>query len=375
MIIGIPKEIKDHEYRVGATPAMVHALVEAGHTVKIQTDAGTRIGISDEDFEKAGGVIVDTPKEAYEAEMVIKVKEPQPAEYPYFRPGLILFCYLHLAPEPGLTRELIKNGVSAIAFETVTDNDGQLPLLIPMSEVAGRISIQAGANCLQMNAGGNGMLLGGVPGVPPANVAIIGGGIVGTQAARMAVGLGADVTIFDASMKRLRQLENIFGSRVKLIYSTPLAIEACLPKVDLVIGAVLIPGKVAPKVLTRKMIRKMSPGSVIVDVSIDQGGCVETAKPTSHSSPTYVVDGVVHYCVTNMPGACGRTSTYALAHSTMSYALKIANLGFREALLRDPNLMNGLNVYEEKVTNQAVAFDLGYKYHSAEELLGATTQV
>lgn len=362
MIIGIPKEIKNHEYRVGATPAMVRLLVEAGHDVRVQMQAGTTIGYTDEMFTAAGARMLATAEEIYESEMIIKVKEPQESEYPLLKEGQILFCYLHLAPDPIQTQNLIKSKVVAIAYETVTDAQGRLPLLVPMSEIAGRIAIQVGATCLQMNHGGKGLLLGGVPGVNPARVVVIGGGIVGTEAARMAMGLGADVTIFDKDLNRLRHLDSIFGPHLKTLYSSPLAIEESLTTADLVIGAVLIPGKTAPKLINRQMLKKMAPGSVIVDVAIDQGGCTETSKPTTHAEPTYIVDGVIHYCVTNMPGACARTSTQALTNATMDYALKIANRGYKAALLENEGLRQGLNVCYGQVTNESVAHDLGYLY-------------
>lgn len=369
MKIGIPKEIKNHEYRVGATPAMVRAFVEAGHSVEVQANAGTKIGYLDEMYLAAGGRIVQTAAEIYANDMIIKVKEPQDSEFPLMKEGQILFCYLHLAPDPIQTQHLIEQKVVAIAYETVTDPQGRLPLLVPMSEIAGRIAIQVGATTLQLNHGGKGLLLGGVPGVAPANVVVIGGGVVGTESARMAMGLGANVTIFDKDLNRLRMLDALFGPNLKTLYSTSSTIEETVANADLVVGAVLIPGKTAPKLLTRKMIQKMSPGSVIVDVAIDQGGCTETSKPTTHGDPTYVVDGVVHYCVTNMPGACARTSTQALTNATMDYALMIANKGYRQALKDNVGLRNGLNVCRGKVTNESVATDLGYEYTSPESML------
>ncbi len=369
MLIGIPKEIKDNEFRMGATPAMVRLLVAAGHRVMVQRDAGTNIGYTDEMFRQVGAEIMSTAKEIYSAEMIIKVKEPQASEFPLLREGQILFCYLHLAPDPVQTKHLVASKVVAIAYETVTDAHNRLPLLIPMSEIAGRISIQVGAVCLQLNNGGKGMLLGGVPGVTPASVVIIGGGIVGTEAAKMAMGLGANVTILDRDIHRLRTLDSLFGPNLKTLYSSPSSIEDMLEKADLVIGAVLIPGKTAPKLITRQMLKNMAPGSVIVDVAIDQGGCTETSKPTTHTDPTYVVDGVIHYCVTNMPGACARTATQALTNATMSDALKIANLGYRKALLEDRGLRDGLNVCLGHVTNENVASDLGYAYVEPTKML------
>jgi alanine dehydrogenase len=368
MNIGIPKEIKDFENRVGATPAGVKELAKK-HKVLVQKSAGKSIGYSDEDYEKCGAKIVSTPAEVYAADMIIKVKEPQSSEFPLLREGQILFCYLHLAPDPEQTKHLLKQKVIGIAYETVTDKMNRLPLLIPMSEIAGKISIQAGAKTLEMINGGKGVLLGGVPGVKPGKVVVLGGGIVGTCAARMAMGLGADVTIFDNNLTRLRELDALYGPVLKTMFSSPHAIEEAVMEADLVVGAVLIPGKSAPKLVTKEMIKKMSPGSVVVDVAIDQGGCLETSRPTSHSHPTYVVDGVVHYCVTNMPGACARTATQALTNATMPYALKIANHGYKQALKDDPGLMNGLNVYKGKVTNRFVAEDLGYDYIPPETIL------
>lgn len=369
MIIGIPKEIKDNEYRVGATPSMVRSLKEAGHQVLVQSQAGTAIGYTDEMFSNAGAKIVASPQEIYQSEMVIKVKEPQESEFPLLKEGQILFCYLHLAPDPVQTDHLVKSKVVGIAYETVTDTHGRLPLLIPMSEIAGRIAIQVGANYLQLNNGGKGLLLGGVPGVSPAKVTIIGGGAAGAESARMAMGLGADVTILDKDLNRLRALDALYGPHLKTLYSSPSTIEESVISSDLVVGAVLIPGKTAPKLVTRDMIKKMAPGSVIVDLAIDQGGCVETARPTTHKNPTYVVDGVIHYCVTNMPGACARSSTQALTNSTMDYALLIANKGWKKALADSVGLRNGLNVCDGYVTNESVAHDLGYAYTPASHLL------
>ena len=369
MIIGIPKEIKNHEYRVGATPSMVRLLVDAGHAVAVQTQAGEKIGYPDTLFQSAGATIEQTAEEIYKSEMIIKVKEPLESEYPLLKEGQILFCYLHLAPDPIQTKQLIDSKVVAIAYETVIDSHGRLPLLVPMSEIAGRIAIQVGATCLQLNHGGRGLLLGGVPGVLPANVTIIGGGVVGTEAARMAMGLGANVTILDRDLNRLRVLDSLFGPDLKTLYSSPLAIEEAVSQSDLVIGSVLIPGKTAPKLIKREMIRKMAPGSVLVDVAIDQGGCAETSRPTTHAEPTYVVDGVVHYCVTNMPGACARTSTQALTNATGEYALIIANKGWRKALIDHVGLRHGLNVCYGQVTNESVAHDLVYPYVPAESLL------
>lgn len=369
MLIGIPKEIKNHEYRVGATPAMCRALIESGHRVMIQKNAGTKIGFTDEMYSQAGAHIANTAEEIYSAEMIIKVKEPQEAEFPLLREGQILFCYLHLAPDPEQTAQLVKQKVIAIAYETVTDVHGRLPLLVPMSEIAGRISIQVGATYLQLNNGGKGLLLGGVPGVYPARVIVLGGGVVGTEAARMAMGLGASVTIIDRDLNRLRALDALFGPHLKTLYSTSSNIEEALALSDLVVGSVLIPGKTAPKLITRNMIKKMSPGSIFVDVAIDQGGCSETSKPTSHANPTYVVDDVIHYCVTNMPGACALTSTKALTNATMDYALQIANKGYKKALREHVGLRNGLNVCLGHITNEHVAADLNYPYVPADKFL------
>lgn len=369
MIIGVPKEIKVHEYRVGATPAMVRVLVENGHKVMVETNAGTKIRFRDEDYIAAGAKIVNTPEEVYKAEMIIKVKELQEKEFGYLHKGQILFCYLHLAPDPAQTKALVDSQIVAIAYETVVDVKGRLPLLIPMSEIAGRISIQVGATALQMNQGGKGLLLGGVPGVPAAKVVVIGGGVVGTEAARMAMGAGAQVTVFDKDLSRLRELDALFGPLMRTLYSTPSAIEEAVREADLVIGAVLIPGKTAPKLVTKEMVKQMSSGSVIVDVAIDQGGCIETAHPTTHAHPTYVVDGVVHYCVTNMPGACARTATQALTQATMDYAIAIANKGYVKAMKDNPGLREGLNVCMGHVTNAHVAHDLNYPYVPAESML------
>lgn len=370
IIIGIPKEIKNHEYRVGGTPDMVKALIQGGHEVWVETLAGDRIGFTDDMYVVAGAKIAKAAHELYsKCEMIIKVKEPQANEFPLLQEGQILFCYLHLAPDPEQTKHLLERKVIGIAYETVTDKQDRLPLLIPMSEIAGRIAIQAGATALQMAYGGRGVLLGGVPGVLPGKVLVIGGGVVGTNAARMAIGLGADVTILDNNLHRLRELDALFGPLMKTSYSTTITLENAVKNADLVVGAVLIPGKMAPKLVTKKMVEKMMPGSVIVDVAIDQGGCIETSRPTTHSDPTYVVSGVVHYCVSNMPGACPRTATQALTASTTPYALRIANIGYKKALQEDPGLMMGLNVCLGHVTNQSVAQDLGYDYTPPEKVL------
>jgi alanine dehydrogenase len=364
MLIGIPKEVKNHEYRVGATPDIVKTLILAGHLVLVQAGAGMASGFTDQEYEAAGAKIVGTAKEVYEAEMIIKVKEPQASEFPLLKEGQILFCYLHLAPDPEQTKHLLERKVVGIAYETVTDRMNRLPLLVPMSEIAGRLSVQIGATYLQMANGGRGVLLGGVPGVAPGRVVVIGGGVSGTQALRMALGLGANVTVFDNNLNRLRELESLYSPALKTVYSSHASIFDAVKAADLVIGAVLVPGKLAPKIVTREMISHMRPGSVIVDIAIDQGGCFETARPTSHSQPTYLVDGVVHYCVTNMPGAVARTSTFALTNATSSYALKIAGLGYKRALLEDPGLMLGLNVYRGHVTHPEVARDLGYELYT-----------
>ena len=367
--VGVPKEIKNHEYRVGATPSVVKALVDAGHKVLVETNAGAKIGYPDEMYRHAGANIVEHPKDVYKADMIIKVKEPQASEFPLLREGQLLFTYLHLAPDPVQTKALVDSGCVAIAYETVTDHEGRLPLLTPMSEIAGRISVQVGATALQIANGGKGVLLGGVPGVFPAKVVVIGGGVVGTEAARMALGLGAEVTILDTNLVRLRQLDALWGPRLKTLYSSQMTLAEAVQSADLVIGAVLIPGKLAPKLVTRQMISTMTPGSVVVDVAIDQGGCFETSRTTSHSQPTYEVDGVLHYCVPNMPGACAKTSTQALTNATMPYVLKLASKGYKQAMLDDPGLRKGLNVAFGKVTHPEVARDLGYTYVPFEEVL------
>lgn len=369
MLIGIPREVKNNEFRVGALPAMIQALIVAGHEVRVERKAGEAIGFPDSSYEAVGAKIVPYPQDVYAADMIIKVKEPQRAEYPLLREGQILFCYLHLAPDREQTEALLERKVVGIAYETVTDKSGRLPLLVPMSEIAGRISIQVGATYLQMNHGGKGVLLGGVPGVLPASIAVIGGGVVGTEAARMALGLGANVTIIDRDLQRLRDLNLLFGPSLKTVFASADSIEKTIVNSDLVIGAVLIPGKLAPKLITRSMMEKMEPGSVFVDVAIDQGGCAETSRPTSHESPTYEECGVIHYCVTNMPGACARTSTMALNNATIGYALEIANRGWQAALQENPHLMAGLNVCLGNVTNLAVAADLGLSYVNPKELI------
>ncbi|MEC7480943.1 MAG: alanine dehydrogenase [Pseudomonadota bacterium] len=360
MLVGAPKEIKNHEYRVGLTPAAVKEFVSHGHSVLVETNAGEAIGFTNEMYVEAGAAIASTAEQVFaEAEMIVKVKEPQPNECKMLRKGQTLYTYLHLAPDPTQTKLLVESGATCIAYETVTDDRGGLPLLAPMSEVAGRMSVQAGAHYLEKAHGGSGTLLGGVPGVAPGKVLVIGGGVVGTNAAKMALGLGADVTILDRSLPRLRQIDDIFNGQVKTVYSTVDAIEHYSSKADLVVGAVLIPGAAAPKLLTREQIKAMKPGSVLVDVAIDQGGCFETSKATTHQDPVYVVDDVVHYCVANMPGGVARTSTMALNNATLPFGLALANKGSAKAMLEDKHLLNGLNVHEGKVTYKAVVDALG----------------
>jgi alanine dehydrogenase len=363
MLIGVPKEIKNYEYRVGMPPSTARELIHNGHQVMVETNAGLGIGLDDKAYEVVGATITHSATEVFgEADMIVKVKEPQPGECEMLRDGQILFTYLHLAPDAHQTELLVKSGCTAIAYETVTDAKGALPLLAPMSEVAGRMSIQAGANCLEKARGGAGVLLGGVPGVAPAEVVVIGGGVVGTNAVLMAMGMGAHVTVLDRSIERMRELDMKFGSHLNTIYSTVDAIEEYVLKADLVIGAVLVPGAAAPKLVTSDMIKKMKTGSVVVDVAIDQGGCFETSKATTHADPTYIVDDVVHYCVANMPGGVARTSTFALSNATLPFTLALANKGYRQALLDDAHLLKGLNVHAGNVTYKAVADALGYVY-------------
>jgi alanine dehydrogenase len=363
MRIGVPKEIKVHEYRVGLVPAAVRELVEAGHDVLVQTGAAAGIGFADGDYERVGATIAATAEEVFtNSEMIVKVKEPQPTECAMLRAGQLLYTYLHLAPDPRQTEALIKSGATCIAYETVTAPDGSLPLLTPMSEVAGRMSVQVGAYCLQKANGGRGILLGGVPGVAPAKVVILGGGVSGTHAAEMAVGLRADVTVVDRSVKRLRELSALFGPSLRTEYSTQEHIDALVIDADLVIGAVLIAGAAAPKLVTRDMVRRMQAGAVLVDISIDQGGCFETSKPTTHADPTYLIDDVIHYCVANMPGAVPRTSTFALNNVTLPFARRLADHGWKAAMQADPHLANGLNVHAGHVTNEAVAQALRLPY-------------
>jgi alanine dehydrogenase len=369
MLVGIPKEIKDQEYRVGLTPAGVRALCAAGHRVIVQTNAGARIRLADSAYLHAGAAIVNSAAEVYAADMVVKVKEIQPSEWNLLRDGQILFTYLHLAPEPTLTRALLDRGVIGVAYETVSDPNGGLPLLIPMSIIAGRLSIQMAAWALQMASGGNGTLLGGAPGVAPGKVLILGGGTVGTHAAKIAVGMGGDVTILDVNPGRLRYLDDLFGFQLKTGYSDAHTIETLAAQADMVVGGILVPGKLAPKIVTRKTIASMHPGSVFVDVAIDQGGCSETSRPTTHSNPTYVEEGVVHYCVGNMPGAVARTSTLALTQVTLPYTLQLANQGMG-ALRDNAGLRNGLQIYRGRLTYQNVANDLGLPYTPAQTVLG-----
>jgi alanine dehydrogenase len=370
MLIGVPSEVKNNEYRLGLVPSSVRELMVHGHEVIIQHGAGNKIGFDDAIFEQAGATIVASAEEIFQrADMIIKVKEPQAKECKMLRPNQILFTYLHLAPDPEQARLLQESGCIAIAYETVTDKNGGLPLLAPMSEVAGRMAIQAGATSLEIRNGGSGILLGGVPGVAPAKVVVIGGGVVGTNAVRMAIGMGAQVVVIDKSLERLYHLDLQFGSKIITIYSTTDAIERHIQKADLVVGAVLIPGASAPKLVTRDMVKNMRPGSVIVDVSIDQGGCFETSRPTTHQEPTYVVDGVVHYCVSNMPGAVPRTSTFALNNATLPFILELSNLGYKQAMLDNPHLLNGLNVYKGHLTHKAVANALHQDYIQPAALL------
>ncbi len=372
MLIGVPKEIKNHEYRIGMTPAGVRELVAAGHEVIVQRDGGTAIGLTNEQYEAAGAKIIDTAEEIFAAaDMIVKVKEPQPNECRMLRPGQILFTYLHLAPDPEQTKLLVESDAVAIAYETVTDANRGLPLLAPMSEVAGRMAIQAGAHCLEKAQAGLGTLLGGVPGVAPAKVVVIGGGVVGVNAARMAMGMGADVTILDRSLPRLKELDALYGPQLKTLYSSAESVEQEVVAADLVVGAVLIPGAAAPKLVTRDMLKKMKDGAVLVDVAIDQGGCFETSRATTHQEPTYIEEGVVHYCVANMPGGVARTSTFALTNATLPFALALANKGYKQALRDDAHLLNGLNVHRGTINYEAVAQDLGYDYVPAADAIAS----
>lgn len=371
MRVGVPKEIKNHEYRVGLVPSSVLELVHHGHEVIVQQGAGLGAGLTDEDYIAAGATIIETADEIFaSADMIVKVKEPLAEERKKLRPGQILFTYLHLAPDAPQTRDLIESGAVCIAYETVTAANGSLPLLTPMSEVAGRLAPQVGAHALEKAQGGRGVLLGGVPGVPAAEVVILGGGVSGTHAATIAVGMGAQVTVVDRSADALKRLASQFGTSISTVFSTRSAIEELVRRADLLIGTVLVPGAAAPKLVTRDMLKTMKPGSVIVDVAIDQGGCVETSRATTHADPTYVVDGVVHYCVANMPGAVARTSTFALNSVTLPFTLALADKGWRKALEQDPHLREGLNVCEGKLTCEPVAEAHGLPYTSAESVLG-----
>ncbi|MFT6420245.1 MAG: alanine dehydrogenase [Porticoccus sp.] len=369
MQIGVPKEVKNHEYRVGLTPDSVQELVSAGHQVLVEQNAGAAIDFADEDFRRAGAVIAPSAAEVFaRADMIVKIKEPQPDECQMLKTGQLLFTYLHLAADPRQAELLLKSGAIAMAYETVTDDRGRLPLLAPMSEVAGRMAVQAGAHHLEKAQGGRGVLLGGVPGVAPARVLILGGGVVGSNAAGVALGIGADVTIMDRSVERLRELDRMFPASIRCVYATAAAIENYLPEADLVIGAVLLPGASAPRLVTREMVARMKPGAVVVDVAIDQGGCFATSRPTSHQDPIYVVDGVIHYCVANMPGGVARTATQALNNVTLPFVLQLADNPVR-ALLTNANLRNGLTIHCGRVTHKAVADSLGHDFTDAFEAL------
>ncbi len=371
MKIGVPREIKTHEYRVGLTPAGVRELIHHGHAVLVERNAGNGIGCGDDVYRSAGATVLDTAAEVFAAaDLIIKVKEPQPEEIARLRSGQVLFTYLHLAADRTQTDGLLRSAATCIAYETVTDRVGTLPLLAPMSEVAGRMAVQVGAHCLEREQGGAGILLGGVPGVAPAKVVVLGGGVSGTNAARMAVGLEASVTIIDKSLPRLKELDLQFGPRATTLFATTEAIEHAVVAADLVIGAVLVPGAAAPKLVTRAMVRQMRPGSVLVDIAIDQGGCFETSRPTTHSVPTYVDEGVVHYCVTNMPGAVARTSTFALTNATLPFVLALADNGWQRALREDPYLREGLNIHDGKITHPAVATAFGLPCVPAGDLVG-----
>ncbi|MEQ8348007.1 MAG: alanine dehydrogenase [Sneathiellaceae bacterium] len=370
MRIGVPTEIKNHEYRVGLAPTSVRELLHHGHTVAVQAGAGIGIGVSDDDYRTTGAEVLDNAQAVFaEAEMIVKVKEPQPSECAMLRPGQVLFTYLHLAPDPVQTRGLLDSGVIAIAYETVTDAQGGLPLLAPMSEVAGRMAPQAGAHCLEKASGGRGVLLAGVPGVGAGRVLVIGGGVAGINAARVAVGMGAEVTILERNVARIRHLDDYFNGRVRVLYSTVDTLERLVPSADLVIGAVLVPGAAAPKLITRAMLKTMPDGAVVVDIAIDQGGCMETSRPTTHADPTYIEEGIVHYCVANMPGAVARTSTFALNNATLPFVLALADKGWRRALAEDRHLRNGLNVHGGRLTYRAVADALALPFTPAEQAL------
>ncbi|MBP9723107.1 MAG: alanine dehydrogenase [Gammaproteobacteria bacterium] len=374
MLIGVPKEIKNNEYRVGLTPSNAQELISRGHKVIVEADAGHGVGFDDCHYIDVGAQISNDAASIYKSsDMIVKVKEPQPQECKLLKEDQVLFTYLHLAPDPMQTALLVQSGSVAIAYETVTDDFGGLPLLSPMSEVAGRMAIQAGAHCLEKSQGGSGMLLGGIPGVPAARVVVLGGGVVGTNSIRMAIGMEANVTVIDKSIKRLRELDFQFGSKLNTVFATKHNIEFYVAKSDLVIGAVLVPGAAAPKLVTKQMLSTMRRGSVLIDVSIDQGGCFETSRPTTHAEPTFVEDGIVHYCVANMPGGCARTATIGLNNATLPYIISLADNGYKKALLRDPNLLNGLNVMHGKITYKAVADALGREndYVPASNMVGA----
>ncbi|HEV2547788.1 MAG TPA: alanine dehydrogenase [Stellaceae bacterium] len=371
MLIGIPKEVKTHEYRVGMVPGNVREAVHHGHQVMVESGAGAGIGFEDAAYERAGARVAKSAEEVFAAEMIVKVKEPQPAEIARLKPGQVLFTYLHLAADRQQTEGLLRSGAVCVAYETVTDARGGLPLLAPMSEVAGRMSIQVGAHCLEKEQGGAGILLGGVPGVAAAKVVILGGGVAGTNAARMAMGVEAHVIVVDRSLQRLYELDMQFGSQLHTRFSTLETIEREVLSADLVIGAVLVPGAAAPKLVSRDMVRRMKPGSVLVDIAIDQGGCFETSRPTTHADPTYVDEGVIHYCVTNMPGAVARTSTFALNNATLPFVLALANKGWRRALVEDAHLRAGLNIFRGHVTHPAVAAALGFDCLTADQALAA----
>ncbi len=370
MQIGVPKEIKNHEYRVGLTPASVRELCAHGHTVLVQRGAGAAIGLSDEDYHAAGAALLPDAASVYaQAEMIVKVKEPQPSELALLRPGQLLYTYLHLAPDPALTAALVKSGAVCIAYETITGPGRTLPLLAPMSEVAGRMAVQVGAHWLEKSQGGKGVLLGGVPGVAAAQVVILGAGTVGAHAAQMAIGMGARVTVLNRGADKLRALDARYGNRLQTLLASTQTIEQAVLEADLVIGSALVAGAAAPKLVSRALVARMQPGSVIVDVAIDQGGCFETSRATTHADPTYVDDGVVHYCVANMPGNVARTATFALNNATLPHALALADKGWQQAMRDDPHLRNGLNVAHGHVTYEAVALQLGYAYVPAEQLL------
>ncbi len=373
MIVGLPKEIKDNEYRVGLTPAGVRALTDAGHDVVVEKSAGEGSGFEDHLYQRAGGSIIDSADAVWDrADMIVKVKEPIAPEYPRMREGQLLFTYLHLAPDKELTKQLLERKITGIAYETITDRRGGLPLLTPMSEVAGRMAIQVGAHYLEKMSGGRGILLGGVPGVPSARVVIIGGGVVGTNAAKIAVGMGSNVTIIDSNLDRLRELDDIFLTKISTLASSAYMIHDAIMLADLIVGAVLVPGAAAPKLVTRNMLKDVPNGAVIVDVAVDQGGCIETTRPTTHSNPTFYVEGVLHYCVANMPGAVPRTSTFALTNATLPYALTLANKGFLKAIDADPGLKAGVNTYFGHCTYEAVASAQGIEYTPIDKLISSS---